>query len=85
MPDINDEFEHELIKRAGHGDAEAGRELLKTISLRITGRQFDSPLFDYLADCLWQHLEDGVPLERALGVEEEDKKGGRPKKYDPVQ
>ena len=75
-------FENELIRRAEEGDPEAGRIALETIAGRIETRRYESPLFDYLATNIRAFLDDGIPLVRALGVEEEPNKGGRPRKYD---
>ncbi|MDB4409320.1 hypothetical protein N9235_00700 [Gammaproteobacteria bacterium] len=77
------EFEEYLIWRTERGDTEAGREILKSVASSITGM---SLLLDYHAKCLCQYAEEGVQLERALGVkEEEPDKGGRPKKYDELE
>jgi hypothetical protein len=82
MPDeqtraITERFEKELIERASQGDAEAGREILTNIALRIDQKDYDSPLFPYLAGCLWNYVHDGIPLDRALSVEAQNI-GGRP-------
>lgn len=56
--------------------------MLEIIAERIERGHFDSPLFPYLAINLRAYLDQGVPLERALGVESDANPGGRPKKYD---
>lgn len=65
-------FEEELYKRAidaaERGGADDGRFLLDSIANKIYARKFDTLLFDYLADCIFQFLDD-VPLERAFNVE----------------
>ncbi|MFZ5620690.1 MAG: helix-turn-helix domain-containing protein [Pseudomonadota bacterium] len=77
------EFHEELIRRASRGDAEAGREILRTVTLLIDAGQWTSPLFAFLADCLWEYTQHGIPLDRALCVEPEPASGGRPQKYNP--
>ena len=44
-----------------------------------------SPLFPFLAECLWLYVEQGVPLARALCVEGDKSAGGAPLKYDPIE
>ena len=78
-------FENQLIRRAEEGDPEAGRIALETIAGRIETRRYESPLFDYLATNIRAHLDDGIPLDRALGVEEEPNKGGASTKYDETE
>lgn len=82
LPDTA-EFHRQLIERAHRGDADAGKEIIKLIVHYIDLKNYESPLFPYLAECLWAYGYDGVPLERALRVEGESKKGGRPA-YDPT-
>ena len=60
--------EEELIERARAGDAVAGRELLRRISLGLSDGDLHPQLAAYHADCLWNHLHLGVSLERALHV-----------------
>ncbi len=67
LPD-DAQFEHQLIEDAKRGDAEAGKLILKSITQRIDNRNYDSPLFPYLAESLWEYL-DGMRLDRALNVE----------------
>tara|TARA_R110002072_G_scaffold300788_1_gene478951 strand:+ start:1476 stop:1976 length:501 start_codon:yes stop_codon:yes gene_type:complete len=76
------QFELELIELAKEGDSEAGEEILKSIIRCIDGRRFDSPLFPFLANCLYEY-ERGIPIERALCIEKGRNVGGRPRKYDP--
>ncbi len=83
MVNITEQHEKEMIERAQRGDAEAGRDALYSIALAIDAMQFDSLLLPYLSKCLLQ-FNEGVPLERALNVEE-IKTGGRPFKYDDTQ
>src|SRR6476620_7270724 len=82
MDDPAEWFERELIKRALQGDAEAGREILHKIALAIDSGRFDSPLFPFLAERLFEFVRDGVPLERALRVKSKST-GGAPLKYQP--
>lgn len=77
------EFHEELIRRASRGDAEAGKEILRTVALLIDAGQWTSPLFAFLADGLWEYTQHGIPLDRALCVEPESASGGRPQKYNP--
>ena len=79
---LTDQFEKELIERARAGDEDAGREILYTLALAIDAGRFDSPLFPFLAECLLLFARDGVPLERALCVEKEPSRGGRPLEHD---
>jgi hypothetical protein len=74
---VTEQFEYELIRRANRGDADAGMEILRNIVLRIDHKDYNSPLFPYLAECLWSYLHDGIQLDCALNVEAENK-GGRP-------
>jgi len=60
--------EAELIERAEAGDATAGRELLRTISVGLTRGDLHPTLAKYHADCLWNHVQLGISLERALHV-----------------
>tara|TARA_Y100000593_G_scaffold86828_1_gene166311 strand:- start:618 stop:1115 length:498 start_codon:yes stop_codon:yes gene_type:complete len=82
----NDNFyEKGLIQHADQGDSEAGRELLKIVASRIETREFDSPVFGHIASGIQAFLFEGVPLDRALGVESPPNKGGRPSKYDETE
>jgi len=56
------------IERAEAGDATAGRDLLRTISLGLASGKLHPLLAAYHADCLWNHIQLGVSLERALHV-----------------
>ena len=56
------------IERAKAGDASAGRELLRSISLGLSCGKLHPLLAQYHADCLWNHIQLGVSLERALHV-----------------
>ena len=58
----------ELIERAEAGDATAGRELLRAISLGLSRGDLHPALARYHADCLWNHVQLGISLERALHV-----------------
>lgn len=60
--------ELELIERAEAGDATAGRELLRAISLGLTRGDLHPALARFHADCLWNHVQLGISLERALYV-----------------
>ena len=60
--------EDELIERAEAGDATAGRELLRAISLGLSRGDLHPTLARYHADCLWNHVQLGISLERALHV-----------------
>jgi hypothetical protein len=60
--------EIELIERAEAGDASAGRELLRAISLGLSRGDLHPTLARYHADCLWNHVQLGISLERALHV-----------------
>ena len=80
------EFEHELIARANRGDNEAGLEILRSLTHHIDTERFDSPLFPYLAEALFAFTQHCIPLERALGLEDEsNSKGGAPRKYDDLE
>ena len=81
FPDA-DQFDAELIRRAEDGDPEAGKEILVSVALRIDQGKFDSSLFPYLANCLWDYSIENIPLSRALNVEKESPVGGRPVSYD---
>jgi hypothetical protein len=80
LPDP-ERFEQQLIEGAAKGDAEAGRELLESAAVRIHAKDYDSPVFPYLANCLLDYVKHGIRLDRALNVEE-DNLGGRPPKHD---
>lgn len=73
-----------VIERANRGDAEAGRDLLRECSTGLMTGHLSPKLADYLSDCLWSFVQDGIPLERALNVET-DNVGGRPEEYDLFQ
>ena len=81
--DLN--YEKAVIEAANKGDDLFGREALEIIAERIERGLFDSPLFAYLATNLRTYLDQGVPLERALGVESDANPGGRQKKYDETE
>jgi hypothetical protein len=85
MTETNIWFEQEIIRQADEGDSQAGRKALEIIASRIEIKQFDSPLFSYLAESIKEFLHEGISLDRALGVEDEPNKGGRPRKYDEVE
>ena len=74
-------FEQELIERAERGNAEAGRELLESAAVRIYAKDYDWPVFPYLANCLLNFVQHGIRLERALNVEAKNL-GGRPSEHD---
>ena len=78
-------FELETIRRAEQGDSEAGRLALDMIACRLETAELDSPLFDYLASSIRAFLDEGIALGRALGVEEEKHRGGRPRKYEELE
>ena len=78
-------WEEETILHANAGSETAGREALALIADRIDRRQFDSPLFDYLAQNLRLFLDEGLPLSKALRVEPRAKKVGRPRKYNETE
>jgi hypothetical protein len=81
--DANEEwFKRQLIGRAENGEAEAGRQILRSIAVSIDAGQFDPILFPFLAKCLWLII-DGAPPDKALCIEEEKSKGGTPRVYDP--
>ena len=79
------EYEQELIQRAESGDQEASRLILKELISHIDRKSFESPAFDYLASNLRLFLEEGIPLDRALGIESDVNRGGRPRKYDDTE
>ncbi len=81
--DLN--HEKAIIEAANRGEDVCGREALLLIAERIERGSFDSPLFAYLATNLRAYLDQGVPLERALGVEPDLNPGGRPKKYNDTE
>ena len=81
-PDTGPPSEHELIERARAGDAMAGRELLRSISLGLSRGDLHPQLAAYHADCLWNHLHLGISLERALHVY---KYQINPTAYDPIE
>ncbi len=81
----NKAFLQETLARAKRGDAEAGKEALKTAVTALDTKDFNSPVIQYLARCLWDYVGNDIPLERALNVEDEPNKGGRKLKYDPVE
>jgi hypothetical protein len=80
--DIGKPSEEELIERARAGDALAGRELLRNISLGLSRGDLHPQLAAYHADCLWNHVHLGVSLERALHVY---KYQINPTAYDPIE
>ena len=84
MNDDTKAFESELIRRTESGDAEAGREILRSLISHIDHRQWESSLFPYLSTCLSQYIDEGVAIERAVGLED-DAKGGRPAKYNSME
>ena len=80
MNEIENWFEQEVSLRADLGDDKAAREMLHIIASRIETKRFDSALFSELAKNLRLFLNDGIPLDIALGVFKEPNKGGRPPK-----
>ena len=85
MSDHDLNYEKAVIEAANNGEDSYGREALEIIAERIERGLFDSPLFAYLATNLRAYLDQGVPLERALGVETDLNPGGRPKKYNDTE
>ena len=85
MNETEDWFEQQVGLRANLGDDEAAREMLDIIASRIETKRFDSALFSELAKNLRLFLNDGIPLDVALGVFKEPNKGGRPPKYNQVE
>ena len=85
MNEIENWFEQEVSLRADLGDDKAAREMLHIIASRIETKRFDSALFSELAKNLRLFLNDGIPLDIALGVFKEPNKGGRPPKYNQVE
>lgn len=79
-----EKHELELISRAKAGDAEAGRHILRRVTLLLDTKHLDSPLIPFLSECL-REFEEGVPIERALCVETDVSRGGRPRKYVPAE
>jgi len=80
--DIGQSSEEELIERARAGDALAGRELLRSISIGLSRGDLHPQLAAYHADCLWNHVHLGISLERALHVY---KYQINPTAYDPIE
>jgi hypothetical protein len=80
--DSEQSSEAELIERARAGDAVAGRELLRIISLGLRRGDLHPQLAAYHADCLWNHVHLGLSLERALHVY---KYQVNPTAYDPIE
>ena len=78
-------WEEETILHANAGSETAGREALALIADRIDRRQFDSPLFDYLAQNLRLFLNEGLPISKALRIEPSAKKVRRPRKYNETE
>jgi hypothetical protein len=64
----DDEIIAYAIESAEAGDAEAGRELLRHVALGLASGKLHPLLAAYHADCLWNHIQLGVSLERALHV-----------------
>jgi hypothetical protein len=75
-------LKRQLIRYAENGEAEAGRQILRSIAVAIDAGQFDPILFPFLAKCLWLII-DGAPPDKALCIEEEKSRGGAPRAYDP--
>jgi hypothetical protein len=65
MTQTNLWFEQEIIRQAGKGDSQAGRKALEIIASRIEIKQFDSPLFSYLAESIKEFRHEGISLARA--------------------
>src|SRR5690242_12956668 len=83
-PQTTERVKHALIAEAERGDAEAGRQILRSIALTIEQEQFDPILFPFLAKCLWLFIE-GAPIAKALCVEDEPNEGGAPPTYDGLE
>ena len=63
-----DEIIENQIERAKAGDASAARELLRRIAHGLGSGNLHPLLAQYHADCLWNHVQLGVSLDRALHV-----------------
>jgi hypothetical protein len=74
--------EEVLIERARSGDAVAGRQLLRSISVGLMKGELHPALAAYHADCLWDYVHLGVSLERALHVYTYQSQATE---YDPVE
>ena len=80
QPDLDRYLTQETLERANNGDTEAAQLALKWA--REDLKQLDTPALKWLAENLDQ-IAQGVPADRALGIEAEPKKGGPGYAVDP--
>jgi hypothetical protein len=83
--EVSRAFEEETVKRAESGNQEAALFALELAIREIEHSYEKSKIIDYFVSKVRLFLDNGVSLERALGIHSNSKDGGRPKKYDPTE
>ena len=78
----NQRWIRDTVSLAEEGHLPAVREALHLIRERLHRRHTGDPLFTYLEKGIGLYLEHDIPLGRALGVEPEPAKGGRPRRFE---
>ncbi|MDA9006870.1 hypothetical protein N9J36_04555 [Litoricola sp.] len=77
------ELDEEILARARAGDPSDARHALKSAVIALNRFSFNSPYLLYLQECLEQ-IVSGVEPNRALGLEE-DAKRGTPRKWNGIE
>lgn len=72
------------IKQARKGSVDAGKECFNEVRSVIFSDELEHPIREYISSCIWDYFQ-GVPLTRALNLEEEKTYGGPPIKYDKYE
>ena len=83
--EVSRAFEEKTIRRAESGDQEAALFALELAIIEIEHSCEKSKTTDYFVSKVRLFLDDGVSLERALGIHSNSKDGGRPTKYGPTE
>lgn len=78
-----EEFDQKLLSRARAGDSSDARHALKSAVIALNRFSFNSPYLLYLQECLEQIIS-GVEPNRALGLEENAKRG-TPRKWNGIE
>jgi hypothetical protein len=78
-----EEFDQKLLSRAREGNPSDARHALKSAIIALNRFSFNSPYLLYLQECLEQ-IVSGVEPNRALGLEE-DAKRGTPRKWSGIE
>ncbi len=80
-----EDFEAETLRRANAGEVDAAREALRIVRRKLDTEAPRDPVIEYLLSNLSSYLDEGIPLDKALGLERQPRKTGRKPKIDPLE